>query len=574
MTTPVQPDEGRSNTVETLQVANSELAHRLEEAEETIRAIRQGAVDAFVIQDLASYRVFTLESADRPYRLFVEQMQQGVATLDGDGTIVYCNRRLAELLKMPHGRAVGAPLRDFVAADDRVRYAELLSRGKLRSSRGEVYLQQADGGAVPVSLTFEALPVDDGPLVGVFVSDLTIQKHHEQLVSAQAALREADQRKNEFLALLAHELRNPLAPISNAIDILRMASHDTAAIQSICAMLERQVGQMVRLVDDLLDVSRISHDKVELQKARVDLASIITHAIDSVRPTATSMDHELLVSLPSTPVYLDGDAVRLTQVFANLLDNACKFTPNGGHVWVTAEVRRAGSGRPDEVVVRIRDSGIGIPADQLSRVFEMFTQIDTSLGRPRSGLGIGLTLVKSLVEIHGGRVEAHSDGPGRGSEFVVLLPIMAGEGSADQPGSSLALAAPTHRILVADDNRDSAESLAMRLRLGGHETHAVFDGLAAVEMAEALRPDVVLLDVGMPQLNGHDACRRIRSQSWGEKMVLIAQTGWGQEEDRRQTTEAGFDGHLVKPVDVAALMKLVDSLRRDRDRPEASPLKP
>jgi PAS domain S-box-containing protein len=568
MTAAAQPHDSRPQTAEALQAHNAELAHRLEEAEETIRAIRHGAVDAFVIEDLPSYRVFTLEGADRHYRLFVENMPQSVATVDEDGTVVYCNHRLTELFKEPHTRVIGAPLRDLVAAHDRAAYAELLSRGKEKPTRGEVQLRRADGGLVPVALAFEPLPRDSGPLIGVFITDLTVQKQHEQLVSAQAALQEADRRKNEFLAMLAHELRNPLAPISNAIDILRTASNDSSAVQSISAMLERQVGQMVRLVNDLLDVSRISRGRPELHKIRVELSSVVEQALDSIRPIATSMSHELLVSLPSTPVYLDGDAVRLIQVFANLLDNACKYTKKGGRVQVTAEVPRSEPDRPGEVVVRIRDTGIGILPDQLSRIFEMFAQVDTSLERPRGGLGIGLTLVKSLVEAHGGRVEAHSDGPGQGSEFVVRLPVVAGQESPARRERSPESATPTYRILVVDDNRDSAESLAMLLRLTGHETHTVFDGLAAVEAAGSLRPDIVLLDVGMPVLNGYHACRQIRAQSWGREMVLIAQTGWGQDDDRRRTAEAGFDGHVVKPVDTTALMKLVASLPRGR-QPEA-----
>jgi PAS domain S-box-containing protein len=560
MTTP-SPRDRRLRTGETLRAENAELRLRLEEAEETIRAIRQGAVDAFVIQELANHRVFMLEGADRPYRLFVEQMEQAVATVHEDGTIVYGNRRLAELLGLPHEALIGAPLLQFVTADDRPAYEALRAAGRTRLSRGEVRLCRADGGEVPVMLAFDVLPRDCGPLIGVFITDLTPQKRHEQLVAAQEALREADRRKNEFLAMLAHELRNPLAPIRNAVDILRLTADDPAAVRSTSAMLERQVGLMVRFVDDLLDASRISQNRIELHREQLELASVIDQAVESVRLQCESLGHELTVALPEEAVHVVGDPARLTQVFANLLDNACKYMELGGRVRVSAEVTRGERGAPDAVVVRVRDGGIGISADQLPRIFDMFAQADTSLERSRSGLGIGLTLVRTLVELHGGRVEARSEGPGKGSEFVVHLPVppATSQAAPSPPAPMPEPATARYRIVVADDSQDSAEALALLLSLKGHETRTAFDGAEAVEVAERFRPDVMLLDIGMPKLNGYDACRLIRAQPWGRQVVLVAQTGWGQEEDRRRTEEAGFDGHLVKPVDPEALMSLLAS---------------
>jgi PAS domain S-box-containing protein len=564
MTTPASPDETRPVTVETLQAENADLRFQLEEAEETIRAIQQGAVDAFVVKEVPGLRIYTLEGADRPYRLFVEQMQQGAATLHTDGTIVYCNRRLAELLKMRHDQLVGAPLRDFVAAADLAVYDNLLWQGQTRSGQGEARLRKGDGGLVPAYLTFNVLPNDCGAAIGVFITDLTTQKHHEELAAAQKALREADRRKTEFLAILAHELRNPLAPLRNAVNILRLTSGDATAVQSTSAMLERQVNQMVRLVDDLLDVSRISRNKIELRKQRIELASVVEQAIECVRPMCDSMGHELTVVLPPAPVCIDGDSVRLTQVFANLLDNACKYTNKGGHLGLSAEVSRAEYAAGREVVVRVHDSGIGIAGDQLSHIFDMFAQVDTSRERSHSGLGIGLTLVKILVEMHGGHVEAHSEGNGHGSEFVVRLPISDGAATppatAPQSVQTLNRPANTYRILVADDSQDSAESLALLLGLLGHDTRVALGGSEAVELAATFRPDVVLLDIGMPKVNGYEACRRIRSQPWGKAMMLIAQTGWGQDEDKRRTAEAGFNGHLVKPVDYADLERLLATL--------------
>ncbi|HYM80124.1 MAG TPA: chemotaxis protein CheB [Candidatus Limnocylindria bacterium] len=370
-----------------------------------------------------------------------------------------------------------------------------------------------------------------------------------------ADLSEADRRKNEFLAMLAHELRNPLAPICNALEIIRTRG-DGETVQSASAMMERQVGQMVRLVDDLLDVSRISRGTIELRKGRIELASVVHHAVEAVRPLTESMDHELTVTLPPEPIYLNADPTRLAQVVGNLLNNACKFTSQGGRIRLTVE--REG----DQAVIQVRDTGIGIAPDQLRLIFDMFTQIDTSLERSQGGLGIGLTLVKSLVEMHDGTVEARSAGLGHGSEFEVRLPIQAEPAEAPQPEPTAGAPGTTtaRRILVVDDNRDSATSLAMLLKLAGNQTHIAYDGLEAVEAAATFRPEVVLLDIGLPKLNGYEAARQIRAQPWGKKMVLVALTGWGQDEDRHKSREAGFDAHMVKPVDLAALTKLLAKL--------------
>jgi len=402
---------------------------------------------------------------------------------------------------------------------------------------------------------------------------LKLRRLQIELEETNARLAKADRRKNEFLALLAHELRNPLAPIRNALQIMRLTASrerqrpEDEAVQSACAMMERQVGQIVRLVDDLLDVSRISRGKIELRRGRIELASAVHHAVEAIRPQCKSMDHALTVTLPPKPLFLNADPTRLAQVVGNLLNNACKFTDKGGQIWLTVEVASRECERP-EAVIRVRDNGIGIAADQLPRIFEMFTQLDTSLERSVSGLGIGLTLVRNLVEMHDGTVEVHSAGVGQGSEFVVRLPLWKDEGGRmkDEPGQdslhpSSFRSHPSKRILVVDDNRDSATSLAMVLKLTGHETHTAYDGLEAVEAAAVFRPDVVLLDIGLPKLNGYDACRKIREQPWGKGMVLIALTGWGKDEDRRKSQEAGFDSHLVKPVDHAALTKLLAELR-------------
>ncbi len=394
--------------------------------------------------------------------------------------------------------------------------------------------------------------------VGVLFTDITRRKQaeadRERLVGQ---LRDADRRKDEFLATLAHELRNPLAPLRNGLQVMKLAAGDAGAVEQARGMMERQLGQMVRLVDDLLDVSRITRGKLQLRRERVDLASAVRSAVETARPLIEASAHELAVRLPPEPVPLDGDPTRLAQVFSNLLTNAAKYTDKAGRIALTA-VQDGGV-----VVVAVKDTGIGIPPEHLPKLFEIFSQVDSALERSQGGLGIGLSLVKGLVEMHGGTVEARSDGPGRGSEFVVRLPVAGGStaSTARQPGGGeTVVVRPRRRILVADDNRDAADSLAMMLRLGGHEVHAVHDGQEAVDATAWFRPDLALLDIGMPKLNGLQAAHLIREQPWGRQVVLAAITGWGQDEDKRKATEAGFDRHLTKPVDPAALDKLLASL--------------
>ncbi len=322
-------------------------------------------------------------------------------------------------------------------------------------------------------------------------------------------------------------------------------------------MMERQLGHMVRLIDDLLDLSRITKGKIDLRKERIELAAAVKDAVEASRPVIEEAGHELTVAVPAKPIALDADRTRLAQVFANLLNNSAKYTERGGHIGLTVE--QQGS----DAVVYVKDDGIGIAADILPGVFDMFAQVDGSMERSRGGLGIGLSLVRGLVEMHGGRVEAHSDGPGKGSEFVVRLPVAlsAGRGPLHEDGADGEVhCSSKYRILVVDDNKDSAISLSIMLNFMGHDTRTAHDGLEAVEAATAFRPNVVLLDIGLPLLHGYDVCRRIREQSWGERMVLIALTGWGQDEDKRRSKEAGFNFHMVKPVDPAALEKLLAGL--------------
>ena len=391
----------------------------------------------------------------------------------------------------------------------------------------------------------------------------TRQHLHERERTA-AALREADRRKDEFLATLAHELRNPLSPISNALEILRLSGNADAAARPVLDMMDRQVNHLVRLVDDLLDVSRITLGKMVLRRSPLAIADVIRSAVESSRPLIESRRHRLTTLIPAEPLVVDGDAVRLSQVFANLLNNAAKYTNEQGEI--ALDVRREGK----DVVVSVRDNGVGIPPEMLSRVFEIFAQVDGLQGRAGGGLGIGLTLVRSLVGMHGGSVAVVSEGRGMGTEFVVRLPLsLAGEATpslARQPAAGFAVA---HRVLVVDDNVDAAESLGMVLDLLGAEVRVVNSGPEALTAMPAYAPTVVVLDIGMPGMDGYEVARCIRADARNDDVTLIAMTGWGQDEDRRRTRAGGFDHHLIKPPDIVALQSVLASIdgRRRRRRP-------
>lgn len=370
--------------------------------------------------------------------------------------------------------------------------------------------------------------------------------------SARAALAEADQRKNEFLAVLAHELRGPLAPLQNMVEILKRPGGDDVVRTDGLVMIERQLGQLVRLVDDLIDVSRITSDKIVLRKSATDLASILEQSIEACRPLADRKQQRILTRLPDHPVRLLGDPARLAQVFGNLLNNASKYSDPGRDIWITAD------DHGDHVDVVVKDAGMGISSEHLGRIFDMFTQIDRTHERSQGGLGIGLSLVRRLVDMHGGTVTAHSEGPGRGSAFTVRLPVLERQ-PVRSPANEPVPEAPSCRILVVDDNADSASSLALLLQTMGHTTRIAQDGSSALAEAQSFAPDVVLLDIGLPGFNGFEVCSRIRAQPWGREMFIIALTGWGQDEDRRKSSEVGFDAHFVKPVDWTALAKLLTS---------------
>jgi PAS domain S-box-containing protein len=414
--------------------------------------------------------------------------------------------------------------------------------------RGEVPFAGTFGRRIYDYLLVPVIGADGGvEAVAGITRDVTERKGMEQ------ELRDQDRKKDDFIALLAHELRNPLAPIRNGLQVLRLGAGNPEATAKAREMMDRQLGHMVRLIDDLLDISRINRHKMELRRARVPLADVVASAVETARPTLDAAGHELTVALPATPLVLDADLTRLAQVFSNLLTNSAKYTPNGGRVWLSAE--RAG----DQVRVSVRDTGIGIPAASLPTIFDMFSQVDRSVEKNAGGLGIGLALVKGLAEMHGGSVTAASGGEGRGSEFTVTLPVVAGA-VGGEPDDAAPAAGPARRVLVVDDNRDGAESMAEMLRLLGHEVATAHDGLDAIAAAGAFRPDVVLMDVGMPRLNGLDATRRIREQPWGRAIAVVALTGWGQDGDRERSRAAGCAAHLIKPVDLAALQRVLSEV--------------
>jgi PAS domain S-box-containing protein len=470
-----------------------------------------------------------------------------------DGVILTWNAGAERLFGYAAAEAIGRPITIIIPPDrpdEEPALLERLRRGE-RIDHFETVRVTKDGRRLDISLTVSPIRDATGRVVGAskVARDITQRKQTE------AALREADRRKDEFLAILAHELRNPLAPIRNSLHILRLTSQLDPAAERVTDIMERQVNHMVRLVDDLMEVSRITRGKIELRKESIEVAAIVRGAVEISRPFIDASGHQLAIAIPPEPLTVEGDLVRLTQVVANLLNNAAKYTDPGGQIWLT--VHREAEG----LAISVRDTGTGIPPEMLPRVFELFTQVDRHTARAQGGLGIGLALVKRLVEMHGGSVEARSEGAGRGSEFVVRLPLPIGrsdDAPSQAPSRSTVLAA--RRVLVVDDNRDAAESLAALLKLLGAEVHVAYGGAQALEALAVFEPAVVLLDIGMPDMDGHEVARRIRQQPRFQHVTLIALTGWGQKQDLDRSQSAGFDYHLTKPADVGALASLLTSL--------------
>jgi PAS domain S-box-containing protein len=472
------------------------------------------------------------------------------------GRITSWNAGAARLFGYAEEEMIGQPITTIMAPDlhdDEERILQRLGRGE-RIDHYETVRVAKEGRRLNIWLT--ASPVRDhtGEIIGVstVARDITEQKRSEAaLKTSEEALREADRRKDEFLAVLAHELRNPLAPLVNGLELIRHAGAGDDALQRTSDMMERQLTQLVRLVDDLLDISRITRGRFELRRAPVSLILAVENAVESCHALIASRGHEVALDLETEPLLVDGDFARLSQIFANLVSNSVKYTDRGGRIRVSVARRGA------EAVVTIQDTGIGIPRESLATVFDMFAQIRSHQPRAEGGLGIGLALVRSLVQMHGGSVAVDSDGPGKGSTFTVRLPLLGVAQTRDAPvrgaGSSDVAANRKRRILVADDNADAAASLAMLLLMQGHETRTAADGRQAVELAATFQPDIIFMDVGMPRVDGLEATRQIRTQPWGKTMLIVALTGWGQKSDRHQTQQAGMDLHLVKPINLEGI---------------------
>jgi signal transduction histidine kinase/ActR/RegA family two-component response regulator len=505
----------------------------------------------------------TLNSEIR-FRGLLEKLPAGAYTCDPSGLITYFNQHAVQLwgrtpkLNDPVDRFCGSF--KLYATDgspithDQCWMAQALTNC-LEYNGHEIVIERPDGQRLTALAHANPIHDEAGRLVGAVnvLVDISDRKR------AEDALREADRSKNEFLATLAHELRNPLAPIRAAVKILQLKAGPTPDSQSALDVIDRQTRQMTRLIDDLLDIARITSNKLELRNERIELSEVLNAAVETSRPLIDQRAHEFIFEAPAEPIYLDGDVVRLAQVISNLLNNAAKYTERGGRIWLTA------TKRGHDAIVRVRDNGIGIAAETLPRIFEMFTQAERSKGKSPGGLGIGLTLVRRLVQMHGGMITVHSDGPGKGSEFILALPMSERQLPLEDKTLKLEQGWPIDqvtpvRILVVDDNLDSADSLGLLLKLMGNDVRVVHDGQTAVEAASEFQPHVVLLDIGLPVLNGYDAARKIREQPWGQKVVLIAVTGWGQDIDRQHSKQAGFDHHLVKPVDPDTLTRLLASV--------------
>jgi len=495
-------------------------------------------------------RAAALRLSDERFRNLTEAVPSIVWTAAPDGTLTYVNEKWLEYTGLRTEEEGRRRPELVIHPDDYERCMAEWKRSLREGTAYEVEVRHRRHDGVYRWFVTRAVPWKNP--VGTVISWFGITTDIHEQKEMQDRLHEADRRKDEFLATLAHELRNPLAPLRNSLEVVKRAGEDGERAEEARAIMERQLTHLVRLVDDLLDLSRITRGRIDLRRERFDLSVAVNDALETCRPQIEEHRHRLAVELPPEAIFVDADRVRLAQVFTNLLSNACKYTPPGGDIRVRASLEDG------EAVVRVADGGIGIPAEVLPGIFEMFSQAVRSHAYTDGGLGIGLFLVRGLLEQHGGQVEARSEGLGRGSEFTVRLPVaraITPESRRDwDPGSPRGV---RRRVLVADDNRDSADSLATMLSLMGHDARAAYDGPDAIQEAASYRPDFIVLDVGMPTLDGYEAARRIRSEPWSNGVVLVALTGWGQEEDRARARNAGFDFHLTKPANPEALAKLL-----------------
>ncbi|HUQ11827.1 MAG TPA: ATP-binding protein [Steroidobacteraceae bacterium] len=524
-------------------------------------------IDAFnKMLDEVQTHARALESSEKLYRAVGESINYGVWVTDADGRCIYASDSFLKLVGLTLEQATNDGWGSVLHPDD---IDDTLSAWKETARTGAMWYREhrymgVDGRYH--SILAQGVPIRDEN--GVIQRWAGINLDISRLKNTERALLEADRRKDEFLATLAHELRNPLAPIRNAVRILDSAAADERQRKWGREVIARQVQRMSLLLDDLLDVSRITRGQLELKKDYVDLKSVVGVAVETARPLLDAKQHQLTVNLPAENVQLEADPLRLSQVIGNLLTNAAKYTDAQGQIVLSARIAAG------ELIISIRDSGIGLTQESMPALFTMFSQVNSAIDRAEGGLGIGLALVKGLVALHGGRVEVRSEGLGRGAEFIVHLPhkVIAPRNTEvleETHGAANAPAVRRCRVLVADDNRDAAESLAMVLRFAGYEVFIAFNGAEALEVGQRERPSAAIIDIGMPIMSGHEVARRMRLEAWGRQAVLVALTGWGQDQDKQAAKAAGFDEHLTKPVDPDSVERVLDSMLRTRERPES-----
>jgi PAS domain S-box-containing protein len=494
--------------------------------------------------------------SEQRYKTLTSHAPVGIFETDAEGNCLLVNERWCEMAGLSPEKAQGQGWVNALHPEDRdyVRREWYEAAETEREFRSEYRFRTPQGKVTWLSGSAIALRQEDRKITGYIgtVTDITVRKHAEE------ALKEADRRKDEFLAMLAHELRNPLAPISNALHILRSPSINAQIQREALNMADHQVKQMARLLDDLLDVSRITHGKITIQQEWTDLCQVLQDAVDTAKPLIDERQHHLQIKLPECPMWINGDAARLTQLFGNLLNNAAKYTNNGGEI--TLEATQSDS----VAVISIRDNGIGIALDKLPHIFDIFVQVDNSLRRSQGGLGIGLMLVKSIAELHGGSVEVHSDGEGKGTDFVVKLPLIEPKLNimGEKESAKLTPSHDSYRMLVVDDNQASAKTLGWMLEALGHQVEIVYRAKDALDIAKKNALDVIFLDIGMPDMDGFELCRRLHKEPGLKDTVFIAQSGWGQEEHLQQSKESGFDYHLIKPISIDALQKQLEVVKK------------
>ena len=525
----------------------AELTARLEEAEETLRAVRAGEIDAFIVQGPRGEQVYSLRSAEQPYRTLVEEMQEGAAILTTAGDIVYANRQLAALVAIPLEDLIGRALEHFLNGDDRPAFANLRKSG---NGKCRARLQAASGRLVEVYLSLSTSRSDDEvERLNLIVTDLSA------LLDAQSGRDRAEQEsqaKDEFMAMLAHELRNPLSAISAAMQVLEAGNGQDGPALRARSIISRQVQHLARLVDDLLEVGRVVTGKIVLERRPIDFADVVHRAVAVFGERRSDQQ----IDVKTQAAWIEGDLVRMEQVVNNIVGNAVKYTPIGGAIRVRLCVEDG------DAVLRVEDTGYGITPELLPRVFDLFVQGERTLERAQGGLGIGLTLVRRLVELHGGAVTAASEGAGRGSVFTVRLPQIARPATAQSAKPVSGNHCGKRRVLLIEDNRDAREMFRVMLELAGHEVLEAEEGVSGLALLKSARPDIAVIDVGLPGLNGYEIARQFRAEPNSDRVMLVALTGYGTPEAQERSRQAGFDHHLIKPVNTEALQEIMraDSL--------------